>query len=127
METPPPPLILIIDDSAFERNIIRHALQAAGYHTLEAGDGHQGLDFLTRYRPQAVVADLLMPTMGGLELLEALRAQQLEIPVIMLVSGVQDEIRTRCLEEGAAAVLPKPIQPDQLLITLSEIQSPFQG
>lgn len=121
MDTPPPPLVLIIDDSAFERNIIRNALQAAGHRTLEAGDGRQGLDFLTRYRPQAVIADLLMPTMGGLELLEALRNQQLDIPVIMLVSGLQDKIRTRCLEEGAAAVLPKPLQPDQLLVTLSNL------
>jgi CheY-like chemotaxis protein len=117
-------LILIIDDSIFERNLIRHALQAAGYRTLEAGDGHQGLDFLARYRPQAVIADLLMPTMGGLELLEAIRTQRLEIPVIMLMSGIQDEIRTRCLEEGAAAVLPKPLQPDRLLTTLTDVITP---
>jgi CheY-like chemotaxis protein len=116
-----PPLILIIDDSTFERNLIRHALQAAGYRTLEAGDGHQGLDFLDRYRPNAVIADLLMPTMGGLELLEALRSQGLKIPVIMLMSGVQDEIRSRCLEEGAAAVLPKPVQSDRLLTTLTDV------
>jgi len=113
-------LILIIDDSSFQREVLRQVLHAAGYETIEASDGQEGLGKIVKHKPDCILTDLLMPTMGGLELLEILGEQGSATPVIIVTSNIQESVRRRCLELGAAAVVNKPVSQEELLPALEK-------
>ncbi len=108
-------LILIIDDSAFQRGVIRSLVRDAGYETEEAENGRAGLEKIAARQPDCILTDLLMPDMGGLELLESLRELAAAIPVIIITGNIQESVRQRCLELGAAAVVNKPVRQEELL------------
>ena len=108
-------LVLIIDDSAFQRGVIRSLVRAAGYETEEAENGRAGLEKIAARKPDCILTDLLMPDMGGLELLESLRELAAAIPVIIITGNIQESVRQRCLELGAAAVVNKPVRQEELL------------
>ena len=108
-------LVLIIDDSAFQRGVIRSLVRDAGYETEEAENGRAGLEKIAARKPDCILTDLLMPDMGGLELLESLRELGAAIPVIIITGNIQESVRQRCLELGAAAVVNKPVRQEELL------------
>jgi CheY-like chemotaxis protein len=108
-------LILIIDDSSYQRTALRDLLRGSGYHTVEAADGREGLERLAKFDPDCIVTDLLMPRLGGLELLEILNDKQNRTPIIVITSSRQKDVRQRCLDLGAAAFINKPVKEAQLL------------
>ena len=80
------PRVVIVDDSADSRRLIRRILQSQGdYQILEAPNGQEGLDLIRRERPDLIILDLMMPEMDGFAVLDALRtsAETAEIPVIV--------------------------------------------
>ncbi len=103
------PLILVVDDSSFQRRVICDMVRDAGYETLEAADGQDGLEKIAADRPACSLVDLLMPRKGGLELLESLKDQGSSIPVIILMADIQESVRQQCLQLGAAAIVTKPV------------------
>lgn len=107
-------LILIVDDSSFQRSVIRNLLRAAGHETEEAENGRAGLTKTAARKPDCILTDLLMPELGGLELLETLREQGTAIPVIIITANIQESVRRRCFELGAAAVVNKPVSQEEL-------------
>ncbi|MFC1543534.1 response regulator transcription factor [Candidatus Neomarinimicrobiota bacterium] len=113
--------ILIIDDSSFQRSVIRDLMHEAGHDTAEAANGRTGLDLITASKPDCILTDLLMPDMGGLELLEALHEQGTTVPVIIITANSQSSVRQRCLELGAAAVVNKPVKAAELFAALKEV------
>ncbi len=119
--------ILIIDDSAFQRNRARRAVEAAGYELLEATNGHEGLEVAATAMPDCILLDLLMPEMGGEEVLQSLRDQGLDIPVIVLTADVQESTRQHCLELGAATFINKPLQKEKLLDTINQVLNVEDG
>ncbi len=100
--------VLIVDDSAFARAKVRGWLQDAGHLTAEATNGAEGLRMALDMLPDCIVLDLLMPEMSGEDVLRALRAQGLEIPVIVCSANIQDGIRRQCEEFGVTSFLAKP-------------------
>ncbi len=114
-------LILIIDDSSFQRRMLREWVQAAGHETDEAADGLAGLAQLEERQPAIILSDLLMPRMGGLELLETLADVGSTIPIIIITSNKQATVRERCLSLGAVAVVHKPPNAEELLTLIGEI------
>ena len=88
-------MILIIDDSSFQRGLLRQIVLTGGYETVEAIDGADGLAKLRGRRPDCILSDLLMPRMGGLELLEALSLKEVTIPVIIVTANLQESVRER--------------------------------
>ncbi len=101
-------LILIIDDSSITRKAIRKVVKAAGYEAIEAADGKEGL-VATAQKPDCIVLDLIMPVVGGIEVLKALRNRKSKIPVIVLSADIQEIVREECLELGAKAFINKPM------------------
>ena len=83
-----------------------------------AGNGRAGLEQVAARKPDCILTDLLMPELGGLELLETLREQGTAIPVIIITANIQESVRRRCLELGAAAVVNKPVRQEELLSAL---------
>ncbi|HEX2769704.1 MAG TPA: response regulator, partial [Geobacteraceae bacterium] len=66
--------ILIVEDNADDRKLLRHTLEHHGCTVIEARDGEEGLDLAIRHKPDIIVSDALMPRMDGFQLLRALKA-----------------------------------------------------
>jgi len=90
------PKILVIDDSRYTRLPIVKFLASNGFEVLEAENGLLGLDVLKKEKPDAVITDLLMPEMDGYELLERLRSDGSQVPVIVITADIQDSTREKC-------------------------------
>ena len=106
--------ILIVDDSSFQRRMIRGLLLRMGHEVIEAGSGSAGLEVLYAEEPDLMTIDLLMPELTGYQLLERLRAEQHPIPRVVLTADVQASARRRCMELGALDVLTKPPKEPEL-------------
>jgi CheY-like chemotaxis protein len=112
--------ILICDDEDSLRELIR-AILNGDYEFAEAVDGHEALDLIRRLKPDLVLADVMMPRLGGLELLAEVRKDpELERMPIIVVTAFAGE-RAAALEAGADGFLAKPFDPDELTATVEEL------
>ena len=96
------PKVIIIEDEPVFRLIYKGVLENAGYNVLEAGTGLQGLEMVKNERPDIILLDLILPEMGGYEVLAKLREDKFlrEIPVIILsVLGGEDNVE-KAMELG---------------------------
>jgi CheY-like chemotaxis protein len=100
--------ILLVEDSKFMRLATERALAHAGYEVSSAGDGEQALVMAREKMPDLILLDMLLPKMGGPEVLRALKedAATAEIPVVVL-TGMSPKNAERLQEEGAAGFLEK--------------------
>jgi two-component system, chemotaxis family, chemotaxis protein CheY len=122
----PPPMntILVVDDSPTIRRMVRTALAALPNVTfVEAGSGLQAIETLAVQRVQAVVLDLNMPDMHGLEVLRFLRShdQYRALPVVILTTRGDESSRAAALEAGASAYMTKPFSPTALVSSLRDL------
>ncbi len=118
------PTILIIDDSSFQRTIIKKTLKNESYTCIEADNGRFGLEMAERESPDVIIVDLLMPDMDGIEFLKAIREKAITIPVIVLTSDIQDTTRDLCLKLGARSFLNKPLRTDDLIPAIRKVLEP---
>ena len=119
--------ILIVDDSASLRAVVKLALVHAGYDVLEAGDGKQGLAQLDKAaKVHLIVSDVNMPNMNGIEFVTQvkLHARHKFTPVIMLTTEGQDAKKQEGRAAGAKAWMVKPFSPPQLLDAVSKLILP---
>jgi DNA-binding response OmpR family regulator len=101
--------ILIIEDDGALRTTLTSALESEGFITLQASDGAEGLKKASLDGPDLVVLDLVLPSMGGLEICRRLREKGHKVPIIMLTGRKKDEIdRVLGLELGADDYMLKP-------------------
>ncbi|HEY4281287.1 MAG TPA: response regulator transcription factor [Conexibacter sp.] len=106
--------ILVVDDEPAVRNALDRALRLEGYEVALAADGQQALDALSATAADAVVLDVLMPALGGLEVCRRLRAAGDRTPVLMLTARDQIEDRVSGLDAGADDYLVKPFALEEL-------------
>jgi two-component system response regulator MprA len=111
-------LVLVADDDRGVRDALDRALRVAGFETDLAADGLQALAAIGRRPPDAVVLDVMMPSMDGLAVCRRLRTTGDRTPVLLLTA--RDAVRDRVhgLEAGADDYLPKPFDLDELLARL---------
>lgn len=107
--------LLLIDDDAKLYSLLRQFLGANGMRLSHARDGAHGLDLAERERYDAVLLDVMMPGMDGLEVLRRIRGKWGALPVIMLTGKGDETDRVVGLELGADDYLPKPFSPRELL------------
>lgn len=110
--------VLVVDDNAANRLVVRTILTAAGYLVSEAADAFAAIDRIDRESPHAVLLDIKMPGMDGLGLLGNLRSRGVDVPVIVLTGHGDEFTATSCLEAGADAFLDKPPERATLLLNV---------
>ena len=110
--------ILVIDDEPDIRKTLKMTLEYEGYEILTAATGSEGLDRVRAERPDAILLDIKMPGMDGLEVLERMKVQGSEAP-ILIISGhgdISDAVKATKL--GAFDFLEKPLEQERLLLAL---------
>ena len=101
-------LILVVDDSAVDRRAAGGLLEKTpDWQVIYASTGEEGLAEIERRQPDLVVADLVMPGMNGIELVQAARRQFPSVPVVLLTGKGTEETAVKALQEGAASYLTK--------------------
>lgn len=114
-------LVLIIDDAAFSRRMIRKFLQIDGYEILEASNGREGLEMVHNHKPNCVLADILMPDMNGFEFLQALKDEKLQIPTIIISADIQEGARNQSFHLGAVNFINKPPKENELRAAVQQV------
>lgn len=107
--------ILIVEDEAVLRRILRDALQSAGYDVATAENGIEGLDSFKNYNPELVIADIMMPEMDGLDMVEQMRKLDKSVEILFLSarSGTEDIVDG--FHRGGNDYIRKPFALDELL------------
>jgi len=107
--------LLVVDDERSIREAVARALRANGYDVALAPDGETALHSVYALRPQAIVLDVMMPGVDGLEVCRRLRASGARVPVLMLTARDAIDDRVAGLDAGADDYLVKPFALDELL------------
>ncbi len=110
--------VLIVDDDAASRRLLEVRLRAMEYEVAMAADGHEALSLIRHEVPALMLLDLQMPTMGGMELLRALRQEGIDLPTIVITAHGSIEAAVEAMKEGALDFLPKPFDPRHLEIVI---------
>jgi two-component system NtrC family response regulator len=108
--------ILVVDDDDNLRWVVRTQLEDAGYEVATAADGPAALADIQESRPALVLTDLKMPGMSGLELLDKIRTNEPELPVIVITAFGTIQSAVEAVKRGAYDYLSKPIDYDDLLL-----------
>jgi DNA-binding response OmpR family regulator len=110
--------ILIIEDDAELLEGLRDNLELEGYEVLTANDGDDGLVQVARNLPDAIILDLMLPSVGGLEVCRTLRGRGFQTPVLMLTARSQERDKIVGLESGADDYVTKPFSIHEVLARL---------
>jgi len=115
--------ILNVDDSMTMRKIVTLALKGQGHTVVEAENGKLALEMLPNQTIDAIILDINMPVMSGIEFLQAIKKLPAysKIPIVVLTTQGEDALKDQALSLGAKAFMIKPFQKDELLATLKKI------
>jgi DNA-binding response OmpR family regulator len=108
------PLVLIADDDADIRMLVRLRLERSGYTVVAANDGIQALALAIECRPDLAILDVSMPGLSGVEVTRRLREQHATMPVILLTARAHDADVAEGADAGANAYVTKPFSPQEL-------------
>ena len=109
--------VLVVDDEAANRDLIRDPLEARGYRVLEAVNGDEALERVTSEPPDVILLDLMMPGLNGFEVCRILKStpQWAVIPVLMITALSERKERLLGIQAGANDFLNKPVDTEELL------------
>ena len=113
--------VLIVEDDPTTRVGLTELVATWGFATESASDGEDALQRITTFRPTIIISDLIMPRMGGLDLLRALKAEGGDLTIVILTAQGTVETAVEAIKEGAYDYLTKPIEPQRLRILLEKI------
>ncbi|MDU7337000.1 MULTISPECIES: response regulator [Clostridium] len=114
--------IMLVDDAAFMRMMIKDTLQKNGYtEIVEAGNGEQAIATYTAEKPDLVLMDITMPVMDGLEALRQIREMDSGAKVVMCSAMGQETMVVDALKLGAKDFIVKPFKPDRIMKTVNSI------
>jgi DNA-binding NtrC family response regulator len=113
--------VLIVEDDPTTRLGLTELVRTWGFATDAAADGEEALRRITEFRPSIIITDLVMPRMGGLELLRTVRQEGSDLTVVILTAQGTVETAVEAIKEGAYDYLTKPIEPQRLKILLDKI------
>jgi two-component system, OmpR family, response regulator ResD len=122
METDTRRTVLVVDDEPTITEVVCRYLQRAGYRTAIAADGAQALEAASERRPDLVVLDLMLPRIGGLDVMRRLREQDHDrMPIILLTAKGEESDRIIGLRLGADDYVVKPFSPAELVARIDAV------
>jgi DNA-binding response OmpR family regulator len=109
--------ILVVDDDTSLTKLLKLVFESQGFGVTVANTGRQTLEILERELPEAILLDLMMPGMSGLEVCKTVRAnpRTANVPIFVLTARSSPESRRELLEAGATQYLVKPVRPTDLI------------
>jgi len=110
--------ILIVDDSAMSRRILRRILEGAGHEVIEAEDGLVAIEKYFLDKPDVVLLDLIMKGMTGMEVLQKIRQMDENARVIVATADIQKSTQELTLAEGAEGFVTKPFVENEILMAV---------
>ncbi len=115
--------ILIVDDEAAIRDMVRMSLEMAGFDCLEASDAQEAHAKIIDHKPHLVLLDWMLPGASGIELLRRLKRDDstAEVPVIMVTAKTEEDNRIQGLEIGADDYISKPFAPREMLSRIKAV------
>lgn len=116
------PVVLIVDDATDNREGYAQYLQFCGYETVEAATGEEALAIARRVKPDAILLDVRLPTIDGLEVARILRAEGFQnTPILAMSACVFEPDVKAALESGCDAFLAKPCLPETVVDELKRL------
>ncbi len=118
-----PPLVLVVDDTANVRELIRVNLALEGFEVRVAVDGQEALDLVTELAPDLITMDVVMPRLDGLVAATRLKADPVTagIPIVMVTARAQTADRDKGRKAGVDAYITKPFEPSELVATVRKL------
>ncbi|WP_437744299.1 response regulator [Sorangium sp. So ce302] len=117
--------ILLVEDSSTVRQQVGILLSGAGYGTLEADNGRDAVAAVAAHKDELamIIADVNMPVMNGIEMIQSLRDKGLAsgVPILMLTTEGQPELIEKARKAGAKGWIIKPFKPDLLLAAVKKL------
>jgi two-component system KDP operon response regulator KdpE len=107
------PLLLVVDDEAGILRLMKLELSAQGFRVITASDGEAAITLAEEHRPDAILLDVMMPGISGIEVMRRLRERS-NVPVLLVTAKDKDTDKVRGLELGADDYIVKPFNPDEL-------------
>lgn len=116
-----PDKVLIVDDEEGVRKVLQVSLSEVGYQVLTASEGEEAMHLIDEHHPSIVLADIKMPGMDGIELLQRIKEADPDAEVIMMTGHADLELAVQSLQFEAADFITKPIHYDALEIALKRV------
>ena len=113
--------LLVVDDSGYARRVHRQILESAGHEVLEASSGMSALERFSLDQPEAVLLDLSMEDIGGLDVLRQLREIDIGARVLVISADVQQSTERMVRSSGAMGFVGKPAAPAALLAAIEQM------
>lgn len=113
--------VLVVEDNHRLRRLMASTLAGAGYFVKEAANGQEALDILEEQAVSLIVADLMMPVMDGLTLIESLRGANNPVPVLVITSKETLDDKRRSFQSGADDYMVKPIEMEEMLLRVEAL------
>jgi two-component system, OmpR family, response regulator len=113
--------VLLVEDDDDNRELMAEVLASSGCEVLSAATGQEGLKTLAEHSVDVVVTDIGMPGMGGLEMARAAKAIAPRVPVVVVTGWAERDDITSARGKDVDAVLIKPVDPDALTRTVSDV------
>lgn len=117
---PKTPRILIVDDDAGQRSLLNSFLKSQGFDTVTADSGERALEILRGGEFQMMISDVRMPGISGLETLRRAREEHASLPVLLVTAYTDIRDAVGAMRDGAVNYLAKPIDLDELLVTIQK-------
>src|SRR4029079_5662675 len=108
--------ILIVDDKEMMRDSLSLAVARAGHKAVTTGDPVEALPLVRQHRPACVITDLKMPKMDGIELLQKIRAEQPDMPVVLMTAFATISTAVQAMRLGAYDYVQKPFESEEILV-----------
>ncbi|TSA58147.1 response regulator [bacterium] len=110
--------VLLIEDDETARNLLKRVIDKEGYETLVASDGYEGVNLFRSEKPDIVITDMQMPRINGMEVMHTIKDISPSTEVILITAYADYDTAILALQQGALDYLRKPVDLDQLILSL---------
>ena len=121
MEEQPLIGVLVVDDQEMVRGMCQQVIESLGYRPMLAESGHEAMELLDRHPVDIVIADLKMPAMSGIELLDRVKARNARVEVVIMTGYASVASAVQAMKLGASDYIVKPFSPEEMKLVIERL------